>query len=394
MCTCSARAARRRASPSVSCGAQPFYLRVHSSALVAIALTSSADQPFPWLLSFMDHAHQMNEPVIRSVVVPRHPTQGSTSQSWRRCTIPYAKDTIPLFIVFRAMGFVADKEILHHIVYDFGDVEMMDLLRPSIEEAVHVTSEDVALDWIARRITAPYMVKAKRIAYARDILQKELLPHIGIGEMTESKKAYFLGYMVHRMLLVALGRQPQTDRDNYCVKRLRMAGPLMADLFRCAPPATAPRRFTMLCDAPLRCGAMPAAPLPNVKCHPFVRHMPEWATLLATTLLGRIDSQCFCSATSARMLVSDTAPKPTSSLMVARAQGTLSENDEGDDELREEAVRGGQRHQLARRGERAHDHAGPALLARDGQLGRAGRRGDQARRCAGAAAVSTFAYAA
>jgi DNA-directed RNA polymerase II subunit RPB2 len=150
-----------------------------------------------------------------------------------RCSVPYAKDTIPLFIVFRAMGFVADKEILQHIVYDFGDVEMMDLLRPSIEEAVHVTSEDIALDWIGRRIAQPFMAKSKRIAYAKDVLQKELLPHIGIGEMTESKKAFFLGYMVHRMLLVALGRQPQTDRDNYAVKRLRMAGPLMADLFRC-----------------------------------------------------------------------------------------------------------------------------------------------------------------
>jgi DNA-directed RNA polymerase beta subunit len=150
-----------------------------------------------------------------------------------RCTVPYAKDTIPLFILFRAMGFVADKEILQHIVYDFSDVEMLDLLRPSIEEAVHVTSEAIALDWIGRRIADPFMPKAKRIAYARDVLQKELLPHIGIGDMMEPKKAYFLGYMVHRMLLVALGRQPPTDRDSYAVKRLRMAGPLMADLFRC-----------------------------------------------------------------------------------------------------------------------------------------------------------------
>ena len=77
-----------------------------------------------------------------------------------------------------------------------------------------------------------FTVKAKRQHYAKDVLQRELLPHVGIGEMTETHKAYFVGYMVHRMLLVALGRQPQTDRDNYSVKRLRMAGPLMADLFR------------------------------------------------------------------------------------------------------------------------------------------------------------------
>ena len=40
--------------------------------------------------------------------------------------------------------------------------------------------------------------KASRIDYAREILQKELLPHTGLGEFTETKKAYFVGYMVHR----------------------------------------------------------------------------------------------------------------------------------------------------------------------------------------------------
>ena len=38
-------------------------------------------------------------------------------------------------IVFRALGFVADKDILEHICYDFSDATMMELLRPSLEEA-------------------------------------------------------------------------------------------------------------------------------------------------------------------------------------------------------------------------------------------------------------------
>jgi DNA-directed RNA polymerase II subunit RPB2 len=40
--------------------------------------------------------------------------------------------------------------------------------------------------------------RAKRIEYARELLQKELLPHIGIEQYCENKKAFFLGYMVHR----------------------------------------------------------------------------------------------------------------------------------------------------------------------------------------------------
>lgn len=40
--------------------------------------------------------------------------------------------------------------------------------------------------------------RAKRIEYAKELLQKELLPHLGIQQFCESKKAFFLGYMVHR----------------------------------------------------------------------------------------------------------------------------------------------------------------------------------------------------
>ena len=45
-------------------------------------------------------------------------------------------------------------------------------------------------------------------------------------------QAYFLGYMIHRLLLVALGRRPEDDRDHYANKRLDLGGPLLAGLFR------------------------------------------------------------------------------------------------------------------------------------------------------------------
>ncbi len=35
----------------------------------------------------------------------------------------------------------ADKDILEHIVYDFGDTGMMEALRPSIEEAFPIQSQ-------------------------------------------------------------------------------------------------------------------------------------------------------------------------------------------------------------------------------------------------------------
>ena len=39
-------------------------------------------------------------------------------------------------------------------------------------------------------------------------------------------------YMVHRLLLAALGRREVDDRDHYGNKRLDLAGPLLAFLFR------------------------------------------------------------------------------------------------------------------------------------------------------------------
>ncbi|KAK5157219.1 DNA-dependent RNA polymerase II, partial [Cryomyces antarcticus] len=63
-------------------------------------------------------------------------------------------------------------------------------------------------------------------------MQKEFLPHISQKEGSETRKAFFLGYMVHRMLQCVLGRREEDDRDHFGKKRLDLAGPLMANLFR------------------------------------------------------------------------------------------------------------------------------------------------------------------
>ncbi|KAJ1933091.1 DNA-dependent RNA polymerase II, partial [Kickxella alabastrina] len=127
---------------------------------------------------------------------------------------------------------VTAKDILEHIAYDVNDTQMMEMLRPSVEEAFVIQDRDVALDYIAKRGTTVGTSRDKRLRYAAEILQKEFLPHIGTQAHNETVKAYFFGYMIHRLLLCALERREPDDRDHYGKKRMDLGGPLMSSLFR------------------------------------------------------------------------------------------------------------------------------------------------------------------
>lgn len=148
-------------------------------------------------------------------------------------TLPYIKNDIPIAIVFRALGMVSDEDILNAICYDRNDTQMLEMLRPCIEEAFAIQDREVALDFIGRRGNNGHSVpKPVRIKNAKDILQKEMLPHIAQTEGCETRKAFFLGYMTHKLLQCALGRRDTDDRDHFGKKRLDLAGPLLAKLFR------------------------------------------------------------------------------------------------------------------------------------------------------------------
>ena len=79
---------------------------------------------------------------------------------------------------------------------------MMEMVKPSIDEAFVIQEEAVELDFIGKRRARPGVIREKRIKYAKELLQK-----IDIFEFCETKKAYFLGYMVNRILKAGLGRR-------------------------------------------------------------------------------------------------------------------------------------------------------------------------------------------
>ncbi|KLO20659.1 DNA-directed RNA polymerase II, subunit 2 [Schizopora paradoxa] len=151
-----------------------------------------------------------------------------------KATIPYIKVDIPIWVVFRALGVISDRDILEHICYDSQDKDsqMLEMLKPCIDDGFVIQDREIALDFIGNRGTSTGLNREKRLRYAQEILQKEMLPHISMSEGSESKKAYFFGYMVHRLLLAALERRELDDRDHFGKKRLDLAGPLLASLFR------------------------------------------------------------------------------------------------------------------------------------------------------------------
>ncbi|KAG0031509.1 DNA-dependent RNA polymerase II [Podila clonocystis] len=147
-------------------------------------------------------------------------------------TLPYIRDGIPVVVVFRALGLVADRDVLEHICYDRNDYQMLEMLKPCIEQAFVIQDKEVALDYIGKRGTTVGATKEKRTKYATEILQKEFLPHVGTQSHNQTRKAYFFGYMIHRLLLAALSRRDVDDRDHYGKKRMDLAGPLLGGLFK------------------------------------------------------------------------------------------------------------------------------------------------------------------
>lgn len=110
-----------------------------------------------------------------------------------RVALPYVKADVPLVVAFRALGLTSDRDVIEHIVFDGGDAEMLEALRPSIEEAFPIQSQETALDYIGKRAGAAGSARAERIAFARDVLHRELLPHVGTGPAADTRKAYYLG---------------------------------------------------------------------------------------------------------------------------------------------------------------------------------------------------------
>ena len=152
--------------------------------------------------------------------------------------IPRVKHPLPLFVLFRALSVLSDKDICEKIMLDIesGDnnAAILASLQASIIDANTVLTHEDAMRQLTSNVmyTPMYMDKEtgakKKRDFALDILNFDLFPHC----KSATQKIYFLGYMTLRLIKCSLGILKHDDRDSYMNKRIDLTGTLLNNLFR------------------------------------------------------------------------------------------------------------------------------------------------------------------
>ena len=151
--------------------------------------------------------------------------------------IPRIKQPIPLFVIFRALGVITDKDICQKILLDVDNnlnKELLELLQASIIDANTYLTQESAFNYIMSQVifTPLNMDKEtgikKKHEFTEDVINNDLFPHC----KTKMQKIYFLGYMTNKLLQVSIGIKNVDDRDSYLNKRIDLTGILLNNLFR------------------------------------------------------------------------------------------------------------------------------------------------------------------
>ena len=151
--------------------------------------------------------------------------------------IPRVKQPIPLFIVFRSLGVVSDKEACEYILLNIESERhqvMLANLQASIIEANKYMNKEEAIRYITSYViyTPINMDREtgirKKHEFTLDVLQNDLYPHC----QTTMQKIYFLGYMTNKLMQANFEWIKADDRDSYINKRVDLTGTSLNNLFR------------------------------------------------------------------------------------------------------------------------------------------------------------------
>ena len=151
--------------------------------------------------------------------------------------IPRMKAPIPLFILFRALGVINDKDICEKIVLNHEDPKykrmLFGLQGSIIDASKHMTQEEAIKYIVSHVMYTPINMDKEQGAkkkhdFTLEILKNDVFPHC----RTQAQKIYFLGYMANKLLRCSFEMISTDDRDSYLNKRIDLTGILLNNLFR------------------------------------------------------------------------------------------------------------------------------------------------------------------
>lgn len=154
-----------------------------------------------------------------------------------KVVIPRVRESIDLFVLFRALGVMSDKSICEYIILNLEDSkqrEMLNFLNASVVEANYCMTKEDALKQITSHVAfIPINMDKdsgikKKQDFTLEVLSNDLFPHC----VSPEQKIYFLGYMANKLIQTALGWIKPNDRDSYVNKRIDLTGQLLNNLFR------------------------------------------------------------------------------------------------------------------------------------------------------------------
>ena len=144
--------------------------------------------------------------------------------------VPNLQNNIPIFIIFKLLGCITDKEILYNIIDNSIpeiDKIMTNILLPSFEKCINIKNELDAYRYLISNMNIyQNITEEKKIEYINNNLIPNILPHI----TDRNKKVLYLGYMINKMLKCYLKLDNLSDRDNYIHKRIETPGVLIGNI--------------------------------------------------------------------------------------------------------------------------------------------------------------------
>uniref|UniRef100_A0A6C0BI39 DNA-directed RNA polymerase n=1 Tax=viral metagenome TaxID=1070528 RepID=A0A6C0BI39_9ZZZZ len=162
---------------------------------------------------------------ISFIMMRRVEKEKFTSHAIIEVSLPFVRKAIPLFVLFRALGFQSDEEILKMIFPDFDSSEaklLLPKLHPSIIDGFPFLNTYTAIQYIKT------LTKGFGIEHVLDIIKNQLFIHM---PNDPSSQGLFLGDCVRKILRVSEGYDEKTDRDDTRNQRCLTSGFLVQELF-------------------------------------------------------------------------------------------------------------------------------------------------------------------